>query len=444
MALNVRARGLIGSLTWLVLTASVGTALASGYQNHAQSAKALGNAMAGATAGAEDASYMAYNPAAIGSLPGSQITGNLTYIDPEIEFRHAQASTVLGTPIQGGVDDGDVNAFVPALAAKWRLNDKIDLGLGVYSFWGLKTDYNRGWIGRYHSVDSSLATVAINPVLAFKPAPGLSLAAGLIAQYADARLTNAIDFGTIGFVQGVPGANPANQDGFARLTGNDWGFGFNLGALYELTPSTRIGLAYRSKVEHTIRGNAHFTPDQAGIANALGAAEDTKAQADLTTPATASVGVFHQVTERLALMAEVQWTQWSQFNRLVVEFDNGSPDSVTANEWEDSWLGAIGASYRLTDQWLLRGGFAYDQSPVPNPQHRIPRIPDAGRKWLALGATYTPIANFDITGSWVHLFFNDAKVELNATDEGNLARGNLSGSYEIAADVFSVQAAWRF
>ncbi|MDN5871378.1 MAG: outer membrane protein transport protein [Nitrococcus sp.] len=449
MALNVRAWGLKGSLTLLVLTASVGTALASGYQNHAQSAKALGNALAGATAGAEDASYMAYNPAAIGYLPGSQITGNLTYIDPEIEFRHAQASTVSGTPIQGSVDDGDVNAFAPALAAKWRLNDKIDLGLGIYSFWGLKTDYNRGWIGRYHAVDSSLVTVAINPVLAFKPTPDLSLAAGLIAQYADARLTNAIDFGTIGAGAGIPFANPANQDGFARLTGNDWGFGFNVGLLYELTPRTRLGLAYRSKVEHTIKGNARITPDQAGVANTLSAAlggafTDTAAKADLTTPAMASLGIFHQVTERLALMAEVQWTDWSEFKRLVVQFDNSTPDSVTANNWHDSWLGAIGASYRLTDRWLLRGGFAYDQSPVPNPQHRIPRIPDADRQWLALGATYTPIANFDITGSWVHLFFSDAKVDLNATDEGNLARGNLSGSYELAADVFSVQAVWRF
>src|SRR5699024_8278410 len=130
---------------------------------------------------------------------------NLSYIDPEIRLKHAQASTALGTPIQGRVDDGDVNALVPALAAKWRLNDRIDLGLGVYSFWGLKTDYNRGWIGRYYSVDTNLTTIAINPVLAFKPTPRLSLGGGLIAQYADARLTNAIDFGTIGASQGLPG-----------------------------------------------------------------------------------------------------------------------------------------------------------------------------------------------------------------------------------------------
>lgn len=449
MPMNIRHLGLVRSISTIALATSMGTAVASGFQIREQSAKAMGNAMAGASAGAEDVSYMAYNPATIGRLPGSQLAGSLTYVDPELKLKHAQASTALGTPIQGGTDNGDVNAIVPALAAKWRLNDQIDLGLGVYSFWGLMTDYNRSWIGRYHAVDASLATLAINPVFTFKPLPQLSVGGGLIAQYADARLTNAIDFGTIGAAQGLPGASPGNQDGFARLTGDSWGFGFNLGVLYEFTPSTRIGMAYRSKVEHTLKGDARFTRDQAGVANVLGAAlggafEDTHGKADLTTPATLNLGVFHQVNQRLALMAEVQWTDWSEFNRLVVEFDNNTPDSVTANEWEDTWLGSIGASYRLTDRWLLRGGLAYDQTPVPDPRHRTPRIPGSDRKWLALGATYSPFANLDITGSWLHVFLNDAESNLKVGDEGNDIRGNLAGTYKLSADLFAVQASWRF
>ncbi|WP_156777007.1 OmpP1/FadL family transporter [Nitrococcus mobilis] len=449
MTMTVKHRGLARPFMTIALAASVGTAAASGFQIREQSAKALGNAMAGASAGAEDASYMAYNPATIGHLPENQLTGNLSYIDPEIRLKHANASTALGTPIQGPTDDGDVNALVPALTAKWRLNEKFDLGLGVYSFWGLKTDYNRAWIGRYHAVDTSLTTVAINPVLAFKPTPQLSVGAGLIAQYANARLTNAIDFGTIGAAQGLPGANPGNQDGFARVTGDDWGFGFNLGALYELTPNTRIGIAYRSKVEHTLKGKASFDPDQAGIANTLGAAlggafTDTVGKADLTTPATASLGVLHQATKRLALMAEVQWTNWSEFGRLVVKFDNNTPNSVTDNDWQDTWFASIGASYRLTNRWLLRAGLAYDQTPIPDPRHRTPRIPGSDRKWLALGTTYSPVANFDITGSWVHAFLSDADSNLKAGDEGNSARGNLTGTYKVSADVFSLQAAWRF
>ncbi|HET8700860.1 MAG TPA: outer membrane protein transport protein, partial [Nitrococcus sp.] len=279
--------------------------------------------------------------------------------------------------------------------------------------------------------------------------PHLSFGGGLIAQYADARLTNAIDFGTIGASQGLPGANPGHQDGFARLTGDDWGFGYNLGLLYELTPDTRIGLTYRSKIEYTLKGNAHFTPDQAGIANVLSAAlggafENTQAQAHLSTPATASLGVWHQVNDCLALMAEVQWTQWSEFKRLVVQFNDNTPDSVLSQKWRDTWFGSIGASYRLTDRWQLRGGLAYDQTPVPNPRHRTPAIPDSDRQWLALGVTYSPLANFDITGSWIHVFLNDGKSNLKASDEGNSARGNLTGTYELAADVFSVQAGWRF
>ncbi len=449
MTMTVKHQGLAKPFVTIALATSVGTAAASGFQIREQSAKALGNAMAGASAGAEDASYMAYNPATVGYLPESQITGNLSFIDPEFELKRAQASTVLGTPIEGSTPEGDVNAAVPALAAKWRLNEKIDLGLGVYSFWGLKTDYNRSWIGRYHAVDTSLTTVAINPVLSFKPTPQLSVAGGLIAQYADARLTNAIDFGTIGAAQGIPGANPGTQDGFARVTGDDWGFGFNLGAIYELTPSTRIGIAYRSKVEHTLKGKASFDPDQAGIANTLGMAlggafTDTGTKADLTTPATASLGVLHHVNERLALMAEVQWTDWSEFGRLTVKFDNNTPDSLTDNDWNDTWFASIGASYRLTERWLLRGGLAYDQTPIPDPRHRTPRVPGADRKWIALGATYSPLANFDITGSWVHAFFSDADSNQKVGDEGNSARGNLTGTYKVSADVFSLQTTWRF
>lgn len=456
MAMNSRLWGGMSALSSIGLAVSMGTALASGFQIHEQSAKALGNALAGATAGAEDVSYMAYNPAAIGRVSGNQVAATLSYIDPEFTPENMQASTILGTPIQGKVDDGDVNAFVPALAAKWRLSDTIDLGLGIYSFWGLETDYNRNWIGRYYAVDSSLTTVAINPVISFSPTPDFSIGFGVIAQYAEAELSNAIDFGTIGrlalkrnpklkpLLKPRLNANSSHQDGFVRLTGEDWGFGFNLGVLYQLTSYTRVGIAYRSEVEYTIEGQADFTRDPAGIATVLGFA-DTPAEVDLTTPATASLGIFHRINERLAVMAEVQWTDWSTFDRLVVKFAKKPGDpSVFVNDWEDTWFASVGASYRLTERWLLRAGLAYDQSPVPGPQHRTPRIPDADRQWVALGATYSPAAHFDITGSWVHIFVDDAEINLKATDEGNRFRGNLSGSYEASADVFAVQATWHF
>lgn len=449
MALKIRRLRLLRSFTAVALVAAAGSAAASGYELREQSAKALGNAIAGASADAGDVSYMAYNPATIGRIEGGQIIVGLSYIDPEFELKHAQASTALGTPIQGSVDEGDVNAFVPSLAAKWQVNDQIDLGLEITSFWGLKTDYNRSWIGRYQAVDTALTTIAINPVIAFKPTPRLSLAAGPIAQRADARLTNAIDFGTLGVASGIPGSSPASQDGFAQVKGNDWGYGFNVGLIYSLNPSTRIGMAYHSKVEHTMRGRAHFIQDTAGVAHVLdaalgGAFENTNAKADLTTPATANLGVYHQVNPRLAVMAQIEWTQWSDFDRLVVKFDNNTPDSVTVNNWNDSWFGSIGANYRLTDRWMLRGGLAYDQTPIPDPRHRTPRIPDTDRKWLALGATYSPFNRFDVTASWVHLFLNNGKSNLKASDEGNAARGNLTGTYQLSADVFALQLGWRF
>ena len=297
-------------------TVAGGRAEASGYALREQSATALGNAFAGATAGAEDPSYMFFNSAALGKLDGYGASLSLSYVAPRSEVDDASASTVVGSPIGGRDSVGDIgeDALIPAFYLTAPVGDRVRLGLAVTTPFGLATDYPDGWVGRYHAVDSELRTYNINPALAVRVTDWLSLGVGFQAQYADGELTNAVDFGTIGAGFSIPGAIPGGQDGFARLTGDDWAFGYNAGLLAEPVHGTRLGVAYRSEVEHRLDGDVDFTSDTAGIAAALrtvGAFADSDAHLDVDTPATLSFGVHQAVGGKVAVMAEATWTDWS-------------------------------------------------------------------------------------------------------------------------------------
>jgi len=315
----------------------------AGFALKERGASALGIAFAGAAAAAEDVSYMFLNPAALGQIDGNQLSVVGSYIAPSSEMTDGTATTILGTPIGGKSSEGDAakNVFLPAGYVSWALTDAWRFGLGLTIPYGLETNYDRDWIGRYHAVNSRLMTANINPVLAWKANDKVTLAFGFQAQYAEAELSNAIDFGTIATMAGIQGATPAAHDGYAKMEGDDWGFGYNLGLMIEPREGTRIGLAYRSKVHHELRGDIDFRLDNDGVGAALSQATgrfvDSRISADLTTPETFSVGLYHEITPRWAVMADATLTRWSRFDELRVQFDNpAESDNVTIEDWEDS------------------------------------------------------------------------------------------------------------
>ncbi|WP_018716544.1 OmpP1/FadL family transporter [Arhodomonas aquaeolei] len=441
--MSARYRGtsrLIIATSALTLAGATATAQATGFQIREQSAKALANSLANAAAGAEDVSFMAYNPAALGNIDGTQVAGSLAYIDAEFDLENGRASPSAvqlngpsdGLPYDGSKGNSGEAALVPAFAVKTQLNDSLDAGLAVYSPYGLSTDYDHDWIGRYHALETDLKVVDIQPTLNVRVTDRLSLAGGLRVQYADATLSNALDLGGLW--------NPllaGQHDGIAEVTGDDWGVGYTVGALFQVTDRTRVGVSYRSEVELTLTGDAEFGATDTTSQNILDAAQqsgqftDTSGKADLTTPASLNLGVYHQATDRLALMFNAEWTEWSSFEELVVKFGDNTPNSVTEENWENTWALSTGASYALTGRWTLRGGIGMDESPVPNAQHRTPRVPDVDRRWLSAGATFSPTDRLSITGAWMHIFFDDGDVDLE-----NESRGNLSGTYEGTANLF--------
>jgi long-chain fatty acid transport protein len=413
------------------------------------SATAFGSANAGGTASAEDISYMFFNPAGLTRQSGSQFLVGGQAIFPELTFEGGSASTVLTTPITGTPhdDDAGVNAVAPSLYGMWSLDDNTRLGLGVTVPWGLETDHPEGWIGRYHALNSKLVSVNFNPAVARRYG-NLSVGGGVQVQYTKVNLSNAADFGTVGSVLAVGGAVPGAQDGKAEFDGSDWGFGFNLGVLYEFSKQTRVGLAYRSMISHDLDGDTVFTLDSAGIGAAIsaggGAFVNTGSHAKLSTPETLSLGVHHDVDERWSVMADMVWTAWSRFQSFRITFDNpAQTDDVTTAEWDDTFFLSLGTAYRANPAWTFRGGVAFDQSPVPD-NTRNPRIPDEDRIWLSLGASYHGFKGVRVDAAYTHFFIDDSEINLTTAIPGNTFRGNLNGDFALTSDLFSIQAVVNF
>ena len=441
---------LFGLLVAVAAAAWGGRAEAAGFAIREQSVAAMGGAFAGASAAAEDPSYLFFNPAALAYQEGIQTVAALNYLRPEARLRRARASTLLGTPIPGRARKGDVaeDALVPALYGSWQVDSRWWLGLAITAPFGLETSYPDGWVGRYYALNSRLRTVNLQPTVAVRPAAGLAIGFGLQLQYVDARLTNAIDFGTIGLVAGIPGSTPSAQDGRVDLQGDGFGLGWVLGAIFEPWDGGRIGIGFRSSIRQRIEGRADFTLDGAGIGAALSALtgrfRDSDARVGLELPETVSFGFVQELTDRLQVMGEAAFTRWSRFRELRVEFANpAEPDSVVAHNWQNSWFFALGLRYRLGEDWILRAGVAHDQTPIQN-AFRTPRIPGNDRWWVSLGLSWRPRPGVEVDLGYVHLFVEDAELRLTTAGVGNRFRGNLSASYANRVDLFSLSARVRF
>jgi len=404
----------------------------------------LGNAFAGGAAVTEDAGTIYFNPAGMTRLPGKQVLAAAHAIGTNVKFTN-QGSTTLGQPLTGG-NGGNAGGWnaVANLYLSWQLNDSLWLGLGVNSPFGLKTEYEQGWVGRYQALNSELMTININPSIAYKVSDKVSLGFGVSAQRIDATLSKAIDQGTICLGVAPPGVcnavvgPPQTADAQQQLSAGDWGYGFNLGALFQISPDMRIGVNYRSQIKYTLTGSSTYSsvnPLFAGNPSF----QNTSASADLTVPDSASVSVFQTFGDKWEMMSDITWTHWSVFNQLTVNFANGAPSNTTPEQWLNTWRFSLGLNYKFNEQWKLRTGVAWDQSPVPNPQVRNPRVPDNSRTWLAIGGSWSFAKGASVDVGYAHLFVPDTSI--NHTES---ASGTLIGTYNNSVDIISLQVVYSF
>ncbi len=416
------------------LTAAILVALATpsvyaaGFALIEQSASGQGLSYAGAAANAEDASVMWFNPAGMTEIEGNQaiLAGHL--IVPKSEFSNDGSYTTYSGSISGNDDNGATNGFVPNLYWKGKYSG-YDLGLGINVPFGQKIKYEDNWVGRYHAIETNLKTVNINPSIAKKINDKVSLGFGLNAQYVDLILSSKVDNTLAG--------NPGAGDGEAEITADSWAYGYNVGLFYQPTPSTDLGLAYRSSITHFAKGKVDYT--NVTNAGALTSLVDADAKATVNLPASLSFSVNQGVSDKLQILADATWTQWSSYKELVINFDSTQADSNTRQDFKDSWRLSLGGIYQLNDTIKLRAGVAFDQTPVSNPENRSPRTPDVDRKWFSVGLGYKLNEALNLDVAYSHL--SEEKEDVNYTT--NDAQ-YLVGSYSNAVDIFSAQIVWKY
>jgi len=454
--------GVMARISRTVLSLAVaGTFAGSVSQAHAaafalieQSASGLGNSFAGAAAAAEDASTIYYNPAGMTLLKGpTDLSVGVALINLSAKFSDAgsQASGValggLGVtneprPLGGtGGDAGGLSA-VPNFYVAGDIAPDWKFGLGVSVPFGLKTQYDADWLGRFQAIKSEIITLNINPSLSWKVNDKLSLGGGVSYQQIDATLTSQANYGAVAFaasggsVAFASAAAAASPEGLVTVTGSDGAWGYNLGAMIQATPDTRIGIAYRSSIKYHITGSATFSnvPPQLGSL-------DTGVTLDIKMPDSASVALQQKLGSSWILLADVTWTGWSKIKDLTILRTNGTVLSSTPENFKDTYRYGLGVTYRHSDAWSFKAGAAIDQTPV-NDTDRTPRLPDQDRTWLSFGGKYSLSPDSAIDVGYAHLFIKEAPINQSA---GNpTAFGTILGSYKGSVDIFGVQFAHRF
>jgi long-chain fatty acid transport protein len=458
---------LISAAVGAALVALAGNASAGGFAIGTQNASGLGNAYAGAAATAEDASTIWYNPAGMTRLPGRQAVGSLNALKPETKFSSDTSRTTLPPLITTGLTDngGDAGdwAFVPDGYLSWQLTPELWAGIGLSAPFGLTTEWDSGWVGRFHAIKSDLLTININPSIAWKVNEMFSVGAGISAMYIDAELTNAVDYSAIAASPGgaagaaalgalaVPGACPGAQtgavalgggrncEGVATVKGDDWSWGWNLGAMFNVSPETRIGVAYRSTVKQKLGGDVSFS-NRPAILNA--AVPNSGVTAEVKLPDTLSVGLAHGFG-RFQILADYTWTGWDSVQDLTVVRSSGATLSNTPLRFKNSWRVGLGLNYQLDSQWKLRVGTAYDKTPVQD-EFRTPRLPDESRVWLALGAQWQFSKQGALDFGYAHEFVDDASSQLVSAAPPSAPQGNLYGTYKLNVNIVGVQLRYNF
>ncbi|WP_300394345.1 outer membrane protein transport protein [Henriciella sp.] len=437
----------ISFLTIALLSSSaLGTAQADSFAINEYSTSDLGRANAGRVTQTQDASAAFGNPALLPAFERPEITVGASQILGNAEFDDQGSTDALGNPLGGNTDGFLSDATVPHGHAVYPLTERLSLGLSISAPFGLATEYERDWPGRYQALESELETININPSVGFALTDTFSVGAGISAQRIDARLTSAIDFGAVCFSQSDPltcttaGVVPQGADGLTEIEGDDWSYGWNAGLAWMPHPDVTIGLHYRSEVQHDIEGSADFTvPANAGFLTATGAFTDTPGSASLDLPASTELGVKWRASERATFYANAQWTEWSSIEELRVEFENPvQPDSVEELNYEDAGRYGVGVDYELSEGWMVRAGYALDESPT-QAQFRTARIPDNDRHIIAMGATWSPNEDWSVDAA-----FNRVQIEETDFDRAGNFGDRVVGEYSGHADVMSVSAKRRF
>jgi long-chain fatty acid transport protein len=451
--------------------------LASGFQLLEQNASGLGTAHAGDAAAAEDASTIFFNPAGMTRLKGKQLVLAVNGVDIKTQFADTASSRPFlppGLPVsaQLGSLGGDAGgwAAVPNGYFSWQAADKVWIGLGVNVPFGLPTDWQTDFMGRFHALKSDVKTYNVNPNLAVKLSDHFSLAGGASWQRLTATLSQGVPYGgiAIGAAGSVPppytpvavagilgqlGPSGLYTEGTSQVKGDSSAWGWNVGAMLS-GEKARLGLSYRSKINHIIEGDLTFTgaptfsesvPLPLGaILNPLGAGlnaalKSGPAQAKIELPDTFSVAGAVDASDKIQLLADWTWTGWSSIQALTISRTSGTVVSSVPLTFKDTWRAGLGVNWQVSKPAKLRFGTAYDTAPVQD-QYRTPRLPDQDRVWASAGLQLKAGKSGAFDLGYSHIFVKDASSNLpNQTTATSPPKGNLVGTYTQSVNIVAAQ-----
>ena len=433
-------------------TLVAGQASASGFQLREQSVKNLGKSNAGSIVG-KDASNVSLNPAAMTNLDKNTFQSDITVIDLTADF--TGSGRVLGSPalpLSGG-NGGDPAdpTVVPNMAAVFPLHGALEgmtIGASIGAPFGLKTEYEPGWVGRYRALTSDVKVVDLTLSAAFKATDGVSFGAGLIYERADVTLSKAIDFGTAICASGNP-ANcfnpqypfkPQQLDGGFEVSGSDTAVGYLVGMQVAPNDKLAIGFSYRSEIKHDLAGNLDFQ----NVPALLGADprfQDGPGGAKMVTPSVTTLSISYGITDQLRVLGDYQGTGWSSLQDVTIRRSNGTVVGSEDFSWEDTDFFSVGMEYDLSDAFTLRGGIGWDESPT-NDVTRTPRLPDNDRMLYSVGMSWAFSDNLTVDAAYQRIEIDDPTIDLGVHVPSDLS--TLHGTFGGYANLFGVSMQYRF
>ncbi len=464
----------------LAIAALPSSAAASGFQLVEQNASGLGNAFAGQAAGVENASAIFFNPAALTTLKGWNVVASLEPIKLGTTFAdNGSTAPQLGPapfPVAAGTDGGDAGKWIPVpnFYVSKQITDRIWVGAAVNVPFGLETNWDPDWVGRFHATKSRVQAINVNPTVAVKVTDKLSVGVGLDYQHLSADFDQVVAYGGIAYAQASAAAGAAGAGAIAAqigglpaaltkespvlVSGTANGWGWNAGALFEPNQQVKLGVSYRSKVKHDISGDVTFqdVPTFVGpgplaplAAGLNGAFASGPVQATIEMPDTFSVaGSWSK--DKLQVLADWTFTHWSTIQSLDIYREDAdgnratSPFSSVPLNFQNTWRAGLGASWKLNDAFTLRAGTAYDKSPVQD-EFRTPRLPDNNRVWASTGAQWRLNDKFHVDAGYAHLFISDSTSDLpNQSTPTSTPQGALKGTYSASVNILGIQAVLAF
>ncbi|WP_251976968.1 OmpP1/FadL family transporter [Salinicola avicenniae] len=416
--------------------AASGPVLAGAFQLQEQSVSGQGNSWAGRSSNVQDATIVFSNPAGMSFLDRAQLTGGVNYIDASADISDASGTqaTAAGPVPSSGSNDGDMipHKAIPFGYYVQPINDRWSFGLGVYAPFGLITDYDDDFQGRYFGNYSEVEVITAQPTLSYrfndKFAIGFGVTYNTIKGELESKTPN-------------PVSPTAAGDGTVNVEGDDEAWGYNIGLIYRPVESTTLGVTYRSKVDYTLDGDIDASQVFGGINPGTGAPvfldAEGDASLDITLPETIDFSVTHKLDDRWTIMAGATYIRWSRFDELVVDNNLGIPVEEQ-QDYDDAWQYSAGLSYRVNPEWILRGGLAYDQSPISDAVRTV-RVPTADRTLVSLGAGWSPMPELTIDVAYSYIWESNAPIE-QQDENGN----SYQADYDNSLNLFGLQATYRF